>query len=205
MMASIKSEVSMKKVALYVRTSTDKQAKGLESQLRSLKEFCRSKEILNYEIYQDFGVSGAKSSRPQLDELMRTARDENISTVIVYSFSRFARSTKHLLEVLEEFRSLNVNFVSMTENVDTSTAVGTAFFTIIAAIAQLERELISERVKNGLLNARAKGKTLGRKTTRNSELIRELHRQGFSYRKIATLAKCSVATVHRDLLSVTQR
>jgi site-specific DNA recombinase len=104
MMASIKREGIMQKVALYVRTSTDKQEKGLEAQIRVLEEYCKSKGILNYQVYQDFGISGSKSSRPQLDQMMKDVRDEKISTVIVYSFSRFARSTKHLLDALDEFQ-----------------------------------------------------------------------------------------------------
>jgi site-specific DNA recombinase len=130
MMASIKREGIMQKVALYVRTSTDKQEKGLEAQIRVLEEYCKSKGILNYQVYQDFGISGSKSSRPQLDQMMKDVRDEKISTVIVYSFSRFARSTKHLLEALEEFKSLGVSFISLSENVDTNSAIGVAMFTL---------------------------------------------------------------------------
>ncbi len=192
-------------IAIYCRTSTNKQDKGLESQTRALNEYCKSKGILNCLTYQDFGVSGAKSSRPELDKMMEKARNGEISTIIVYSFSRFARSTKHLLEALDELRSLNVNFISITENVDTSTPMGKALFTIIAAISQLERELISERVINGLNNARAKGKQIGRRKTRNSKLITGLHKKGMSYRQIAEMAGCSIATVHRELLSVSQR
>lgn len=193
----------MKNMALYLRTSTAKQSTGLESQERAIKTFCKSKGINKFSIYSDFGISGVKASRPELDRMMNDARDGKIDTVIVYSFSRFARSTKHLLDALEEFRKLNVNFISITENVDTSTPMGKALFTIISAISQLERELISERVKNGLDNAKAKGKQLGRKRTRNSKLIRELHKQKLSYRKIAEFARCSIATVHRELTSVT--
>ncbi|MBL7663519.1 MAG: recombinase family protein [Bacteriovoracaceae bacterium] len=195
----------MKKVALYVRTSTDKQEKGLESQVRALENFCNAKEILNYSIYQDSGISGGKNSRPELDRMMNDIRNDQIHVVIVYSFSRFARSTKHLLEALDEFKRLGVSFISLTENIDTNSAIGVALFTIISAISQLEKELISERVKNGVANARAKGKQIGRNKVRNSLLIQELHRKNLSYRKIARLAKCSVATVHRELRSVSQR
>jgi DNA invertase Pin-like site-specific DNA recombinase len=187
------------KTAIYCRTSTNKQDKGLESQVRYLSEYCNQKDISNFLTYKDFGVSGKKSSRPGLNQLLSNIRSGNIKTVIVYSFSRFARSTQHLLEALEEFDKLGVTFISVSENIDTNTPMGKAMFTIISALAQLERELIVERVKLGLANARAKGKILGRKKTRNSDLIQELRRQGLSYRKIARLAKCSISTVHREL------
>ncbi len=89
--------ISNQKVALYTRTSTDKQSKGLESQKRSLIDYCLSKAMGEYELYEDFGVSGARSSRPALDRLMSDIRKGKIKTVVVYSFSRFARSTRHLL------------------------------------------------------------------------------------------------------------
>lgn len=98
-----------KKVALYVRVSTDKQSNGLEAQLRSLKSYCETQGFGDCEIFRDEAISGAKSSRPALDELMTAIRNEKFSSVIVYSFSRFARSTRHLLEALEEFRSRNVD------------------------------------------------------------------------------------------------
>jgi DNA invertase Pin-like site-specific DNA recombinase len=118
------------RVALYIRTSTDKQLTGLEAQERALKQHCKSKEILNFSLYKEFGVSGSKSSRPELDEMMKDIRDGEIQTVIVYSFSRFARSTKHLLDALDEFHQLGVNFISITENIDTSTPMGKAMFTL---------------------------------------------------------------------------
>lgn len=101
-------------------------------------------------------------------------------TVIVYSFSRFAMSTTHLLSALEEFEDLDMLFISVSESLDTGSAIGRALFTIILGISQLERELISERVKNGLKNVKAKGVQLGRSKTRNSELILELHSKGRS-------------------------
>ncbi len=191
----------MKQVAIYLRVSTDKQNNGLEAQERALKEFCRLKGTEKLQIYQDNGVSGAKEKRQGLDALMRAANDGKIDTLIVYSFSRFARSTKHLISALEEFERLGIKFISLSENIDTGTAMGKAVFTILSAISQLERELIVERVKNGLKNAKAKGKKLGRSKTRNSNLIQELAKQKYSQRRIATLAGCSKTTVFRELLS----
>jgi DNA invertase Pin-like site-specific DNA recombinase len=127
--------------------------------------------------------------------MMTEVRAGNVEKVIVYSFSRFARSVTHLLNALEEFKIYNTAFISYTEQVDTNSPMGRAFFTIIAAISQLERELIVERVKNGLRNAKLKGKQIGRKKTRNSELIRSLLNSGMTLRAAARVANCSHGSV----------
>ncbi|MBK7844493.1 MAG: recombinase family protein [Bdellovibrionales bacterium] len=187
--------------ALYARVSTLAQGSGLESQLNALETHCKRNSVESYRIYTDEGISGAKSSRPGLDKLMDDVRQGHISQVVVFSFSRFARSTKHLLLALEEFNSLGVRFVSISESLDTSTPIGKTVFSILAAISELERELIRERVRNGLVNARRKGKRLGRAKTRNSDLIQELRAKGLSYRRIAKLCRCSISTVHKELNS----
>src|SRR6202021_3318696 len=115
--------------------------------------------------YVDAGQSGAKDSRSELNKLMDDARKRQFDAIVVWRFDRFARSTKHLLLALEEFRSLGIQFISYQENVDTSTPLGQALFTIVSAVAQLERELIRERVTAGIRNARANGKKLGRPKT----------------------------------------
>jgi DNA invertase Pin-like site-specific DNA recombinase len=188
----------MKKVALYARVSTDQQTSGLESQVRVLKNYCEHNEIKDYEIFMDEGISGTKASRPALDRMMLAVQSGEVGSVVVYSFSRFARSTTHLLNALSVFKQKNVNFVSLTEKIDTGTPVGIAVFSILAAISQLERDLIAERVKNGLANARAKGKLIGRRKLRDSDLIRKLLRAGVTYRKIATIAKCSHGSVSAE-------
>jgi DNA invertase Pin-like site-specific DNA recombinase len=160
--------------ALYVRVSTQDQSSGMDSQLRTLKEFCEKNNITRFEVFADEGISGGKVSRPALDRMMSLVREGKIDRVIVYSFSRYARSVTHLLNGLEEFKKMNVSFTSYTEKVDTESPMGRAFFVIIAAISQLERELIVERVKNGLKNAKIRGKLIGRRKTRPSELIRQL-------------------------------
>jgi DNA invertase Pin-like site-specific DNA recombinase len=183
-------------IAVYIRVSTDTQKTGLEAQQRALQEYLHGKEHV---LFSDEGISGAKSSRPGLDSMMDAVRAGKFQTVLVYSFSRFARSTQHLLSAMEEFNRLEVSFVSLSENIDTATPMGRAVFTIIAALSELERELISERVKNGLKNARAKGKRIGRVKTRPSELIQALRQQGLSYRAIAKIAKVSPASVGEEL------
>lgn len=140
----------MKKVALYARVSTDQQSTGLESQVRVLKDYCDRNDIKDYEIFMDEGISGTKSSRPALDRMMTAVQAREIGSVIVYSFSRFARSTTHLLNALSVFKQNGCNFVSLTEKIDTGTPVGLAIFAILAAISQLERDLICDVIKNSI-------------------------------------------------------
>ncbi|MEK6773587.1 MAG: recombinase family protein, partial [Bdellovibrionota bacterium] len=150
------SQSTGKRTALYARTSTLDQATGLESQVRVLRQYCEQNNITEVELFTDGGISGTKSSRPALDQMMAAVDRGEISSVVVHSFSRFARSTTHLLSALTCFKSNGVHFVSISERIDTNSAVGIAIFSILAAIAQLERDLIASRVKIGLENARAK-------------------------------------------------
>ena len=110
----------------------------------------------------DTGISGTKEKRPALDKMMVEVKAKRVDVVVVAAFDRFGRSVRHLVEALDLFHHLNVEFISLREQVDTGSALGQAIFTIIAAIAQLERSLIVERVKAGLRRARAEGTRLGR-------------------------------------------
>jgi DNA invertase Pin-like site-specific DNA recombinase len=131
------------RVAIYARVSTKDQSCDL--QVRDLKAYCAARKFTIFRDYIDVGESGAKKSRPKLDELMADARKRKFDTVLVWRFDRFARSTKHLLLALEEFGSLSVQFISYQENIDTTSPLGQALFTIVSAVAQLERDLIRER------------------------------------------------------------
>lgn len=185
--------------ALYCRTSTSMQVSGLDAQVRALRRYCNDKGIKDYVIYEDDGVSGAKASRPALDRMMEDVKSGKIEKVLVYSFSRYARSTSHLLKALETFKELDVAFVSMTENLDTNTPLGVAIFSIISSIAQLERDLIRERVVNGLKAAKERGVHIGRKKTRPSALIRRLRSKGLTFRQISELANCSQGSVALEI------
>jgi DNA invertase Pin-like site-specific DNA recombinase len=190
-----------KLLAIYSRTSTDKQDSGLEAQQRSLHEWCRANGHEKFLEFSDAGVSGMKVSRPEFNRMMERVRAGEIGTVLVYSFSRFARSTRHLIEALDEFNRLGVTFISKTEQIDTSTPIGKAMFTIIAAIAQLERDLTAERVRNGLRNAVAKGKMLGRPKTagKKAAAVRKLRAAGAEPEAIAVQLGVSRASVYRML------
>jgi len=153
---------------------------------------------MDYILYEDENQSGVKQSRPALDRMMNDVRNGLVEKVIVYSFSRYARSVTHLLRALEEFKKLNIGFVSVTESIDTNTPLGSAVFTILAAVSTLERDLIVERVRNGLANAKAKGVRIGRLKTRDSDLIRKLKASGMTYRQIAHISRCSSGAVGAD-------
>ncbi len=169
----------------------------LEAQIRALRIFCEQNKIESYELFADENQSGTKASRPGLDRLMKAIESGEIETVVVFAFSRFARSVSHMLKGLEVFKKHNTNFISLTEKIDLNTSLGHVVFVILSAIAKLERDLIAERVRNGLANAKAKGKRIGRERKRNSVLIESLLDAGLSYREIGRIAKCSHDSVHK--------
>jgi len=193
-----------RRAALYARVSTSDQKNGLDAQVRALKIYCEQNHIIDYEIYCDENQSGTKSSRPGLDRMMKAVESGEIDSVIVFAFSRYARSVTHMLRGLETFKKQNTNFVSLTEKLDLNTSLGHVVFVIISAIAQLERDLIAERVRNGLAAARARGKVLGRVRKRNSALIESLLQAGLSFREVARVAKCSHGSVSAQLAALSQ-
>jgi DNA invertase Pin-like site-specific DNA recombinase len=204
-----------KRVALYARVSTakcekcskrlsdhsgqghDYKGQDAEVQLRELREYVAARGWLIAEIYTDT-VTGSKESRPGLNRLMTDASRRSFDVVVVWRFDRFARSVSHLLRALEQFQALGVDFVSLSESVDTSTPTGKMIFTVLGAVAELERSLIVERVKAGLRNARAKGRRLGRPPIFVSQnRIDTLREAGASWRAIAKEIGVGLGTVHR--------
>lgn len=180
---------------IYARVSTGEQS--VEMQLTELIRFCESRGW-RIRKYFDAGVSGAKEHRPRLDQLWADARRREIDVVVVYRFDRFARSTRQLVNALHEFDALGIQFVSLHENVDTTTPNGRLVFTIFAAIAEFERELIRQRVKSGLAVAKAKGKKLGRPSVKVDEnKVNALRASGASWRTIARQLGLSLGTTRR--------
>jgi DNA invertase Pin-like site-specific DNA recombinase len=187
------------RIGIYARVSTKDQS--CEMQLRDLRTFCAAPGFDLVREYVDVGQSGAKDSRPELNILMGDAPKRQFDAIVVWRFDRFARSTKHLLLALEEFRSLGIQFISYQENMDTSSRLGQALFTIVAAVARLERDLIRERVSAGLRNARENSKKLGRpKSTVNRERILELKAQGLSLRQTGANLGTGYGTVRARLM-----
>ena len=187
----------MKTAALYARVSTLDQ--NCEVQLQDLRRFTGQRFAL-YREYIDVGVSGTQRNRPQLDMLMRDAHKRLFDVVLVWKFDRFARSLKHLIESLDEFSSLGIDFASYTEGVDTTTPSGQLLFHIVGAVAQFERDLIAERVRAGMAHARAMGKRIGRpRVPVDKEQIVKMRSQQMSLRKIAVALGIPVSRVRRAL------
>jgi DNA invertase Pin-like site-specific DNA recombinase len=188
----------MMRVAIYARVSTTGNGQSPEMQLRELREYCDRRGWPIAGEYVDSGFSGAKDSRPELNKLMADAHQRRFDVVCVWKFDRFARSVSHLLRALETFKALGIEFISFSEQMDTSTPTGRMIFTVLGAVAELERSLIAERVRAGLRNARAKGKRLGRPTAKVSDIeINKLLASGFSMQSAGDRLGCSAATVCR--------
>ena len=148
-------------VALYARVSTDDKGQNPEVQLEPLRAYAKLRGLTVVAEYVDF-LSGSKRSRPELDRMMVNAQAKKFDAVLVWKFDRFARSVIHLTTALESFKSWGISFMSITEQVDTSTPMGKLVFTILGAVAEMERDNLIERTKAGLARARAQGKRLGR-------------------------------------------
>ncbi len=172
-------------------------------QTREMKEYIERRGWQLSGEYVDIGISGAKEKRPELDRLMTDAHKRRFDVVCVWRFDRFARSVSHLLRALETFKALGIDFVSYSEQMDTSTPAGKMVFTLLGAVAELERSLIVERVRAGLRNARSKGKRLGRpKVVVDATRIAALREQGHSWREIMEHTGISKGTAQRSVASL---
>jgi DNA invertase Pin-like site-specific DNA recombinase len=182
------------RTAIYARVSTLDQDPAM--QLRELRAYTAHRRLPITAEFID-QVSGTTADRPALVRLWQAVRARKVDTILVWKFDRFARSTKQLIDALEEFRHLGVDFISITEQIDTSSPMGKAMFTVISAIAEFERALISERVRAGIAKARASGKPHGRPTLdlHIIQEIRRLRREGQSLNQIARTLKVSHQTV----------
>jgi DNA invertase Pin-like site-specific DNA recombinase len=188
------------RLAIYGRVSTANHGQDVNLQTRELEQFAQARGWSLVDSYLDIGISGAKDKRPELDRLMADAHKRRFDVVCVWKFDRFARSVSHLLRALETFNALGIAFVSLSEQMDTTTPAGKMVFTVLGAVAELERSLIAERVRAGLRNARAKGKTLGRpRASLDSARIRRRQAEGASMRTIAGELGVSAALVHKTL------
>ena len=186
----------MKKCALYARVSTVEQR--VQSQVYDLRQLAQQRGFEVVAEYIDEGISGTKARRPGLDALMTDARKRKFSVVLVAAFDRMARSTKHFLQVIDEFDSLGIEFVSRRENVDTSGPMGRLFLTLIGSIAELESELIRERIRAGMRRRRLEGYRLGRQPLDvDREAIVADRLSGMSLTKVAKKFAVSRASVIR--------
>ncbi|MCK6574669.1 recombinase family protein [Myxococcota bacterium] len=188
------------RAVIYARVSTSSHGQDVGLQVEELRRVAQQR---GWEIVGEFvdeGVSGGKASRPALDLMMKLVREGGVDVVAVWRFDRAARSTTHLLSLLEEFRQVGVDFISVREAVDTSTATGKMVFTFLAAVAEFEKALIVERVQAGVRRAKAQGKHCGRpRRDVDLDLARTYLDQGHGIRRTAKLLGVPKSTLVRHL------
>jgi len=187
----------MKRAALYMRVSTVDQHP--ETQLLDLRQMAAQR---GFEIVAEYTdrISGAKARRPGLDQMMKEARRGRFDVVVVWACDRIARSTRHFLEVLDELNRLHIEFVSFREQIDTGGPLGRAIVIIIGAVAELERNLIVERVRAGMRRARLEGRSIGRPSLEldHTAIVRD-RQHGHSLGQLARTYRVSRTTIHRVL------
>lgn len=196
---------SPKKVAIYARVSTRNHGQDVGLQVDELRRVAAARGWRIVGEYLDEGVSGTKETRPALDRLMTDVRAGKVGVVAVWRFDRFARSPQHLLAALDEFRRLDVDFISIRESVDTSSSIGKLIYTFLAGLAAFERELICERVQAGVDRARLQGKRLGR--PRHEMDLRPalaLLREGRGVKQVAAIMGVPRGTLRRRLIETGQ-
>jgi DNA invertase Pin-like site-specific DNA recombinase len=187
----------LKRCALYLRVSTLDQHP--ETQLYDLRKMAEQRGYSIIETYED-RISGAKSKRPALDQMLFDAKRSRFDVVMVWAFDRMARSVRHFLEVLDELNRLNIEFVSFRENVDTGGPLGRAIVVIVGAIAELERNLIIERVRAGMRRAKLEGRRIGRRPLDidRTAVVKDRQR-GMSLTEVGKLHRISRALVSKIL------
>jgi DNA invertase Pin-like site-specific DNA recombinase len=192
---TIPTKAKSKRVVIYTRVSTIDQHP--ETQLYDLREMAKQR---GYEIVGEYSdkISGAQQKRPGLDQLMADASRHKFDVVLVWAFDRMARSVRHFLEILDELNHLGVEFVSFRENIDTGGPLGRAMIVIVGAIAELEKNLIVERVRAGMRRARLEGRQIGRSPLKidRGQVVQD-RRSGMSLTEVAKKHRVSRATVCR--------
>jgi DNA invertase Pin-like site-specific DNA recombinase len=192
----------MKRAAIYARVSTQ-NGQNPEMQLEEIREYCRRRDWAIVREYVGKGISGAKERRPALDQLLTDCRKRVVDSVVVYRYDRFARSLRQLVNALEDFRVLGVDFVSLHEGVDTSTPNGRLVLGIFGSIAEFERELVRNRVRSGLTLAKSRGKKLGRpRVIVDRAQIADLRKEGRSWSEICDALGISKGTAQRAVLTL---
>lgn len=188
-----------KAVAIYARVSTDRQT--VDMQIHELKEYVKRRGWNLYREFIDQGYSGSDTKRPAFQDMMNEAKKRKFDVLLVWKLDRLSRSMKDLVMVLNELGGLGIDFVSYDNNLDTSTPTGKLVFHVIGAVAEFEKDIIKERVKAGLENARRKGKKLGRPGVDDSviEEAKVLRGQGKSFRKIGQQLGISEGVVRQRL------
>jgi len=188
------------RVAIYSRVST-LHDQNPEVQSSELRDFCKARGWLIVEEFVDHGYSGGTDKRPGLTALLKITRSRRVDIVCVVKLDRLGRSLRHLIDLLEEFNTIGVQFVSIRDQIDLTTASGRLMAHLLAAFGEFERGLVRERTLAGLAFARSRGKTLGRPKKRNDEAILKLRNEGLSYSQIQKRLGVSRPSIHRTLLA----
>lgn len=185
-----------KRVTIYARVSTKDQHP--ETQVNDLKRYARDRGFKVMKVYEE-KASGKRADRPEFQKLLDDIRKRRTDAVLVWKLDRLARSTRELLNRLEEFRTINVELISYTENIDTTTPAGKALFSMVAVFAEFENDIRSERIIAGMQNAKSKGKQLGRPTIPEETIrrIRQMQKQGLPDSQIIRTVKVSRNTLKK--------
>ena len=189
-----------KRVVIYARVSSNEQ--NCDRQVAELEQVVKNNNWELVETYVDEGYSRTTTTRPELDRMMKDAFVRKFEMVITLELSRLGSSLKHMIEIVDKFKEKKIQLFIVNQQIDTSSATGFMFFSIMTSIANYERELISERVKSGLENARRKGIVLGRKTNLTPEVeeqIIQLKSEGVGYNTLAKRLSVSVKTIRKVL------
>ncbi len=194
----------MKRAVLYMRVSTVEQ--NPDSQRHDLEQMAAQRGLEIVERYVDHGISGTRQRRPALDRMMADARHGRFDVLMVWASDRLARSVKHFVEVLAELDHLHIAYVSYRENIDTSGPLGKAIMIIVAAIAELERSLIVERVRAGMRRARLEGRHIGRRPLDlDRAAIQRDRARGMSLNELAKTYRAGRTTIRRLLAAGAKR
>ena len=189
-----------KRVVIYARVSTNEQ--NCDRQVAELEQVVKNNNWELVDTYIDKGYSRTTTTRPELDRMMKDAFVRKFEMVITLELSRLGSSLKHMIEIVDKFKEKKIQLFIVNQQIDTSSATGYMFFSIMTSIANYERELISERVKSGLENAKRKGVVLGRKTNLTPEVeeqIIQLKSEGVGYNTLAKRLSVSVKTIRKVL------
>lgn len=172
------------KIAIYARVSTDKQ--NVSMQIRELKQYAKKRQWKLFKEYIDSGYSGKTNKRPQFQKMLEDAQKRKFDVLLVWKLDRLSRSMKDLVSTLDRMGELGIDFVSYQNNMDTTTSTGKLIFHVLGAVAEFEREIISERIKAGLRNAKSKGKKLGRPSVQKFLLdkAKKMRQEGMTYQSI---------------------
>jgi len=193
------------RIGIYARVSTQNKGQDTDLQLRELRQYSAQRGWTVVDEYTDEGVSGSKDSRPELNRLMLDAKQRRLDGVLVWKLDRFGRSLKHLVNALAELEAVGVAFVSLRDGFDLTKPSGRLMFGVVAAMAEFERDLIKERVRAGIANARSKGRRIGRKPVAfDHARLASMRSEGHTIRAIAASLGCSRSLVHQ-ILSNSQR